>query len=262
MATIVEGGVVTVAQQSNYSLGPQGGQVVYRYKGTRAGIDALVVSLGLATGGVEFQVTGDEDGTATLDITYATGPGGSTTVSAAPISTEYSFETPSAVVPLTEHPEFLTDYAALASDALRKEFDQLYAGSLAYADITPTLLTALTYSTTLWTGKVYDYKQRGITSYYRGEPVLMAVDRYQGSAAFVVDTSDVNDVWTKSALVTALGSRTTNPAPSDVTNMLKDGEYLCESVTRNAASDGSRVVTQSFRWAPAWDASIYPDRHT
>lgn len=261
MAQIVEGGVTTVEQQTSYNLGPEGGQVVYKYVGTRAGIDALVVSLGLTSGRIPATVTPNDDGTATLDITYATGPGGEITVTDDPLSTEYSFDTPAAVVPITEHPDFLEDYAALASDALRLEYDKLYAGDLTYDAASSTLITALTASGTAWTGKVYRWKQRGITSYFRGEPVLTVIDRYQGSAEFAIDTAEANEVWTLSALQTALSTRL-NPMPSADRAKLKAGEYLCDSIQRNAASDGSRVVTQSFRWAPAWDSDIYPDRHT
>lgn len=267
MAQIVEGGVTTVEQQTGYNLGPEGGQVVYRYVGTRSGIDALVVSLGLASGRIPATVTPNDDGTATLDITYATGPGGEITVTDDPLSTEYSFNTPSAMVPLTEHPLFLADYQALIDEpgygaTFAKEYDQYYAGDIRTADISEELSIAIApESFSEWLGIAYDYKQKGITSYYRAEPVLTVIDRYQGSAEFAIDVAEVNEVWTLSALQTALAARI-NPMPSADRAKLKAGEYLCESIERNAASDGSRVVTQSFRWAPEWDGNIYPDRHT
>lgn len=261
MPSIVEGGVTTVQQQTNYSVGPEGGQVTYRYIGTRDGIDAFVTSAGLAAGGVPHTVTGNDDGTASLDITYATGPGGVITSTNNPISTEYSFETPSATVPLTEHPSFVTAYAGLSADA-KDEFDLLYAGEITVATLDPVAELEFDSNPDVWV--VYYKKQRGVPSYYRGEPVLTVVDRYQGSAAFGIDLTVVNEVWTRSALIGWFTSptRTINPMPTDVQGKLKVGEYLCESVSRNAASDGSRVVTQSFRWSHAWDSWIYPTRHT
>ena len=216
--------------------------------------------MSLADSGQKYAITPHEIGElATLTWTLATGPSGSTSQTDDPISTDWQIETPSEVVPLSEHPDWASEASDFNTDdpLAYETFISYWADEIQKSDI----------GDAAWATIESDYpflfeatkkKRRGVKGYYRGAPTLTVVDRYQRQAPNSADTAKVNVAYTRSTLITALQSRPSgDQMPSDVASNLVEGEWLCESVSRRTSSDGSREVTQTFRWAPKWDDDLY-----
>lgn len=80
---------------------------------------------------------------------------------------------------------------------------------------------------------------------------MVVVDTYQPTAAFVPDSATVGTVYTNSQLNTALG------IPAAVYAKMPTGEWLAEEVDLDYQTDGTKVVTQTFRYAVKWDTDLY-----
>ena len=250
---MVTEGTTLQLQQSNIEADGVSGSVQLRYLGTRTELNALITTLGLATNGHKYAIQPTEGPFAELVWTIATGSDGSSTEVSSVISTDWDLSTPSAMVPLSEHGSWATQLAALlAGDSvLHALFLQVWTDDAVYADIGAPALATLQ-ATYPYLYACLQMKREGVQGYYRGEPVLTVVDRYQRQAAFTLDTAVINKVYTTAQLISALQSRSAFPIPSDISSNLAPGEWLTEAITRHSSSDGSREVTQVFRHAPLW----------
>lgn len=260
MAAVIEGTTLQ-AQQSSIEADGVSGSVTLKWRGTRTELEALVISSGLNTGGHKWSIEPDEAGLAVLTWTIATGPNGDSTETDSPISTEWEITTPSEQVPLTEHEDW-GQIADLEADdpLLAQTFMDFWADDATWADIGDSAKSTLENDYPF----LYEAalaKREGVKGYFRGAPVLTVVDRYQRQAPFAQDTAEVNKVYSRDSLVTAFQSRASGQQmPTSISSKLKDGQYLCEAITRRASSDGANEVTQVFRWAPEWRAFLYPNR--
>ncbi len=254
-------GTTLQAQQSSIEADGVSGSVTLKWRGTRSEIEAFVISSGLNTAGHRWSIEPDEGGLAVLTWTIATGSDGDATETDDPITTEWDISTPSEQVPINEHPDWGQIADLEADDPLLAEtFLDFWSDDTTWADIGDAAKDTLEADYPFLFAAA-QLKRRGVKGYFRGAPVLTVVDRYQRQAPFANDTADVNKVYSKANLVTAFASRTSGEQmPTHISNNLKDGQYLCEAVTRRASSDGAYEVTQVFRWAPEWDADLYPDR--
>lgn len=259
MSATIEG---TTLQQQATEIEADGasGSSTLRWVGTRTEIEALAISMGLVSGGHKYSIVPHEvPELAILTWTIATGPDGSTTETDDPISTDWQIETPSEVVPLTEHQDWVTEAARFnrADPLLYTTFLQYWNDEAEYSDIADSAWTSISRSYPfLWAAVAM--KKRGVKGYYRGAPTLSVIDRFQRQAPNAADTATVNVAYTRSKLISALRSRPIGESiPSDISANLKEGEWLCESVSRRTSGDGAREVTQTFRWAPKWDNNLY-----
>jgi hypothetical protein len=228
-------------EQSIVQWSPSAYSTIRRYKGTRSNIDTLAAtaqSLNLS-----YVVSPDDGPTATLEVEYT----GSTAATNDPISTEWNVSTRAAQVPIEEHTNYASDIAALDRTELIA-FRQMMNGSLD-SEVDPTSLATITAVADLV--ECISKNLAGVTSYLRPEVVLNLQYRYQAASTARPDMGRVGQVYSKSALITALS------IPSDIQSAMPAGQYLCEDVDWGASSDGSRVLTQSFRHAVAWDADLY-----
>lgn len=262
MAAVIEGTTLQ-AQQSSIEADGVSGSVTLKWRGTRTELEALVISSGLNTGGHKWSIEPDEAGLAVLTWTIATGPNGDSTETDDPISTEWEITTPSEQVPISEHEDWAEEMAAFetADPDGAKVFLDYWEGDATYDDLVADSIQTEIASDYPFLDGAIDLKRRGVKGYFRGAPVLTVVDRYQRQAPFATDSADVNKVYSRDRLVSAFQSRTSGQQmPMSISTRLKDGQYLCEAITRRASSDGANEVTQVFRWAPEWSATLYPNR--
>ena len=180
---------------------------------------------------------------ARIEIEYT----GSTTPTNDPITIDWTVATRAAQVPLEEHPNYKDAITALTRSQLIT-FRQMLDGS-PDQDVDSTNLATITADADLV--ELIVKFLAGVTSYLRPEPVLTVQYRYQATATPRPDMGRVGTVYEKSVLITAL------TIPLDIQGAMPAGEYLCEDVDWGAASDGSRVLTQTFRFATEWDPDLY-----
>jgi hypothetical protein len=246
MSYIFTGSVGSQQLQSSVSVQGNGSWVVQaRHRGIRGYIDSLVSAL---PAGTTYSVQ-PEDGSpiATLTVDYI----GSTSSTESPITTEWQFTTRASQVPITEHPDIAAALDALetahGSDGL-KEFRGLMDDP-AYVPGSTTIDDYITADSDLV--MCLQLNWRGTKNYYRPDPVLNLQRRYQPQANFRPDLASVGTVYTNAQLDTLLA------IPTDIEDVMPDGEWICEEVDYGSAADGSRVATMSFRYESAWDAYLY-----
>lgn len=240
--------------QSSIVATPTSYKVIRRFQGTRELIQAKLWEFGLGATGGTFSITPTVGPYAELVIELGGDvASGSTAQTSSPISTEWSFDTGNAMVPMTEHPSFLSDFSAMSNPAILA-WQDMYDGTVRRADVSSAITAEFDAHPFVWT--VYYSKQRGQSGYYRGEATLAVADRYQGSAPWGINTAALNKTYTKVALITGLKDRV-NPMPSHIEAKIMDGSWLCDHVSVDATSDGMTIQRQGFRWAPAWDSNFY-----
>lgn len=234
-------GAESAELQSLIQWAPQSYTTVRRFEGTRSYMESLAVSA--QNSGLKYVLSPGDGPNATLDIEYS----GSTTETENPISTEWSVTTRAAQVPIEEHDNYRASIAALTRAqliAFRQMLDGAKDSEIESADLATIIADAdLVELISKYLG--------GVTSYLRPEPVLTVQYRYQATAAARPDMGNVGTVYEKSVLAAELN------IPLDILAKMPEGEYLCEDVDWGAGSDGSRVLTQTFRFATQWDPDLY-----
>lgn len=243
---IINGAVGAQQLQSSVSVQGKGSWVVQaRYRGVRGYIDAIVSGL---AAGTTYSVQPEDGGPmATLTVDYI----GSTSSTESPITTEWQFVTRASQVPITEHPDIAAALDALqtthGSDGLKA-----FRGLMDDPDYVPDSTTIDDYITAdSDLVMCLQLNWRGTKNYYRPDPVLNYVRRYQPGAAFRPDLASVGTVYTNAQLDTLL------TIPTDIDTVMPSGEWICEEVDYGSAADGSKVATMSFRYEAVWDAYLY-----
>ena len=245
-------GSTTVEQQSRIEWSPSNYRTVITTVGARASIETLAGLYQVA--GTPYSITPLEGGDAMVEATYQ----GEITPTEDPITTEWTFTTRGAVVPIEEHPAVLSAVSSLISTWSGSGESTVYAGLRAlkqYLDgedisgIDSAKVTDIQANATLVAAS--RKKIAGTTSYLRPEPVLAVIKRYQAGAAFVPNLADVGTVYTNAQLNTALS------IPAAYYSEMPSGEWLAEEVEIGWAADGTKVAQQSFRYAVSWDSDLY-----
>jgi hypothetical protein len=228
--------------------------IVQPIEGLRTSIDALAAVYRGA--GVAYAITPLEGPSARLDVQYQ----GAITPTEDPVTTQWKFTTKGALVPVEEHPTFVNKLGLLIASweavdesnvALGLRTLSEYLGGTPTDDLDATKLAEIQDPAN---GLVPFCRKimGGTKSYLRPEPMLVVVTTYQPTAAFIPDSATVGTVYTNAELDTALG------IPTDVESKIPTGEWLAEEVDLDRQSDGTKVITQTFRYALVWDADLYP----
>lgn len=239
--------------QSSVDWRPGNVTIVTPTEGTRTYIDSLAGTFeGLS---IPYRITPLEGPYARIESIIT----GSATPTEDPITTEVKFSTKGSVVPIEEHPNYVAALEALiAIWAAVNETDVAlglktvadYHAGTATDDLDATKLAAIQNPT----NGLVPFSRKilgGTKSYLRPEPMLIVVTTYQPSAAFVPDLAEVGVVYTNAQLDSGLGLSTA------VEGALPSGQWLCDEVDLDFQSTGTKVVTQSFRYAIVWDSDLY-----
>ena len=262
MSDILTEGGTWVQMQSTVSAGLQKGSITRRWQGLREDMESLVDLLGVVDAGYDYSLSPTTGPCAELSVTYPTGIDRTVIKPSSILTTEWQLQGHSAMVPKTEHPKAITaiDELTKKSATAAETFAQIYNGQIAWsnrgASYDASVALCSVTSQLVLTRLLRD-KWHGRESVYRGEPVLVVVDRFTGIAPWGVDTANVNIVYKRDKLIGALRKRKTNRIPNHIVAKIREGDWLCESVDVMSSSDGSRTNSQSFRWAPQWDTFWY-----
>lgn len=253
MSDYVQRGSTTVAGQTAEQWSPSNWTITAPVEGLRADIDSLASIYRGA--GIAYTIMPMEGPSARLEVQYQ----GSVTPSESPVTTQWKFSSKGTLVPVEEHPTFVDNLDTLISGwaaidennvALGLRTLSEYLGGTSTDDLDAGKLADIqepTNGLVAFTRKIMG----GTKSYLRPEPVLVVVATYQPSAAFIPDSAIVGTVYTSSQLSTALG------IPSGVYAKMPVGQWLAEEVDFDFQSDGTKVVTQTFRYALVWDTDLY-----
>jgi len=254
MSDYKQRGDATTVGQTHEQYSPSNWTITEPIEGLRADIDILAATY--RGTGVAYTITPLEGPSARLEVQYQ----GSTTPTEDPVTTQWKFSSKGTLVPIEEHPtfvesvEFLIDwwYTGGGENEVNLGLRTLgdYLGGTNTDDLDPVRLAEIQdpgYGLVPFTRKILG----GTKSYLRPEPVLVVVDTYQPTAAFVPDSATVGTVYTNSQLNTALG------IPAAVYAKMPTGEWLAEEVDLDYQTDGTKVVTQTFRYAVKWDTDLY-----
>lgn len=249
----------TVVGQSTVVWSPSSYQTTIPIEGERTAIDVLADFY--RSSGITCTVTPLDGPSARLEITY-TGSGGAGSETEAPIVTEWKFTTAGSVVPVEEHYDFVE-----ALDAMKAAWA---AGGQDVVDLGLRTLQAYIAGTdpeTLNAAALADIRLEanglirfvelvlgGTKSFIRGDGVVQVQRRYQPTAQYYPNLAVVGTVYSNASLISGLDM------PENVSSRLPIGEWLCEHVEFDFASDGSRVESQSFHFARTWNQILYPDR--
>lgn len=253
MSDYVQRGSATVAVQTSEQWSPSNWTIMAPVEGLRGDIDALASIY--RGSGISYTITPMDGPSARLEVQYQ----GSVVPSEDAVSTQWKFSSKGTLVPVEEHPDFvealntlITGWEAVNENNVALGLRTLgeYLGGTSTDDLDAAKLAdiqeplnGLVEFTRMIMG--------GTKSYLRPEPVLVVTSTYQPSAAFIPDTAVVGVVYTNSQLNTALG------IPAGVYAKMKSGEWLAEEVELDYQSDGTKVVTQVFRYAVVWDSKLY-----
>lgn len=253
MSDYVQRGDATTTGQTAEQWSYGNWSIVQPIEGLRTSIDSLAAVYRGA--GIAYTITPLEGPSARLDVQYQ----GAITPTESPITTQWKFTTKGALVPVEEHPTFVTKLGLLiAGWAAVNESDVAlglrtlseYLGGTPTDDLDATKLAQIQNSAN---GLVPFCRKimGGTKSYLRPEPILIVVTTYQPTAAFVPNSATVGTVYTNAQLDTALG------IPTAVDGKIPTGQWMAEEVDYDFQSDGTKVVTQTFRYALVWDTDLY-----
>lgn len=236
MSYTKDGTDATVQAQSDYTLDQSGTEtLVMRFRGLRSDCETLAATYS------SYPKTIVQVGDSPLADITITLAGGSTPTDE-PISIEWNRRTASIQLPLRQHPNYSAAIDALGPSEL-KTLNDILEGKTDPADVS-------------WVDSNIDaYIAKylsGVREFFRPDPQFQYVAKYQAGSSFQPDQADVGVVYSKTTLSSELG------IPSDIQAKLQDGEYLCEELDFDGASDGSRVLQMTFRYAVEWDADLYP----
>jgi hypothetical protein len=239
--------------QSTVDWRPGNITIVTPTEGTRSYIDTLASSFEAAN--VPYRITPMEGPYARIESVIT----GSSTPTEDPITTEVRFSTKGSVVPVEEHPDYVSALEALITGWASVDENNVALGLKTLADYhggtsTDDLDAAKLADIQEPTNGLVPFSRKilgGTKSYLRPEPMLIVVTTYQPSAAFVPDLAEVGVVYTNAQLDSGLGLSTA------VEGALPSGQWLCDEVDLDFQSTGTKVVTQSFRYAIVWDSDLY-----
>ena len=253
MSDYTQRGDTTSTGQTSEQWSPSNWTITQPIEGLRSSIDTLAAVY--RGSGIAYTITPLEGPSARLEVQYQ----GSTTPTEDPVTTQWKFSSKGTLVPIEEHPTFVESLETLITGWEAIDENNVNLGLRTLADY-----LVGTSTDDLDAGKLADIQDPGnglvpftrkilggTKSYLRPEPVLVVVDTYQPTAAFVPDSATVGTVYTNSQLNTALG------IPSAVYAKMPTGEWLAEEVDLDYQTDGTKVVTQTFRYAVKWDADLY-----
>lgn len=235
MSYVKDGTDTTVEAQSDYTLDQSGTEtLVMRFRGLRSDCETLAATY------ASFPKTIVQVGDSPLADITITLAGGSTPTDE-PISIEWNRRTASMQLPLGQHQNYADAINALGPSEL-KSLNDILDRKMDPADVS-------------WVDPDIDaYVAKylsGVREFFRPDPQFQYVAKYQAGSAFQPEQGDVGVVYSKSTLVSELG------IPTDIAAKIQDGEYLCEELDFDGASDGSRVLQMTFRYAVEWDHDLY-----
>lgn len=266
MATVIELGTAGPnAQGASCDFGPLGFRWRFRETINSTAAYARMVALAAAGYSGTLSPANGESPKKVIECWIESADGTTATVTSTnnPVATDWDWDAESAQVLLTKHGSFRTEYDALlvADASLAVVWDSVWRGESAIADIGAPALATLSGTYPFLYAMLYK-KEGGQTSYFRGEPTLAVVDRYQHTATFELGLGTQNKVYTAALLITLLAARPVNPAPTSISNDITaaGGEWLCYAKSRKTSSDGTRVIAAIYRWSPFWDLVEYPLR--
>lgn len=253
MSDYVQRGDATTTGQTAEQWSPSNWTITQPIEGLRADIDALAsVYRG---SGIAYVITPLEGPSARLEVQYQ----GAVTPTEDPVSTQWKFTSKGTLVPIEEHPTFVANL-----DLLITGWESIDENNVALGLRTLSEYLSGTSTDDLDAGKLADIQvptnglvdfcrkiMAGTKSYLRPEPMLVVVATYQPTAAFVPDSATVGVVYTNAQLITALS------IPAAVSAKMPSGEWIAEEVDMDYQSDGTKVVTQTFRYAVVWDGALY-----
>lgn len=246
-------GAASVAGQTSIQWSP--GNIVIRTptEGTRDEINSIAAACEAI--GLPYTITPLEGPCARIESVIT----GTTSPTEDPVTEEFKFNTKGSVVPVEEHPTYVTNLQALITGWATIDESNVQLGLRTLADYHAGTDTA-----DLDAGKLADIQDAGnglipfsrmilsgTKSYLRPDTAIVLIQKYQATAVFYPDQAGVGVVYTNSQLITALG------IPTGISAKMKDGEWLCEEVDLDFQSDGTKVVTQTFRYSLTWDTDIY-----
>ena len=183
------------------------------------------------------------------------------------ITTDYQFTAKSAQVPIIEHPVVVSDLKAAlgVTDVLGIDEQYMYRAfawgfenpdepwpkpiELAQEQYTEIVSEIELHPAMLW---AWRKAWIGIKSYYRPEPCLTIQTRYSPTVVELPEITDVGVVYDRATLIDAFD------IPEQIRAVMPtEGEWLCEDLDYGASSDGSRMASQTFRFAVKWDDDLY-----
>lgn len=259
MATeIGTAGIIT--QGARVTFGPLGYERIYKEQGNHATM--LARATVLKDAGWSGSVNPIEGSPKSNLEAWVESADASGTLTSNPIATDYNFETDSAQVVFTQAQEFKTQFAALlsADPVLAALWDEVWRGVAAITDIGSSALATLL-STYPYLYHILYLKEGGESGYFRAEPGLEVIDRYQHIATPAIPVSTINKAYNPSSLIALFTTptRTVNQMPSHIQTAITTlgGQYLSTRISYQTSSEGSRVMVQGFRWAPYWNENIY-----
>lgn len=253
MSDYTQRGSTTVAGQTAEQWSPSNWTIMAPVEGLRTDIDLLAAVY--RGSGISYSIIPLEGPSARLEVQYQ----GSVVPSESPVTTQWKFSSKGTLVPIEEHPTFVENLETLITGWATVDENNVALGLRTLGDY-----LGGTSTDDLDAGKLADIQEPtnglvaftrkimgGTKSYLRPEPVLVVVSTYQPTAAFIPDSAIVGTVYTIAQLSTALG------IPAGVYAKMPVGEWLAEEVDFDFQSDGTKVVTQTFRYAVVWDADLY-----
>lgn len=226
-----------------------------RWRGIRSDVESISA---LIADKIPFQIT-PESGTPYAVLTMEV-PGEN-------ITTDYQFTVKSSQVPTIEHPAVVADLKSAIDTGKLLGIDEQYvyrAFAWGFENPDEPWPKPLEMSDTTYNQIILDLPKHpaiiwswkkawlGIKSYYRPEPCLVIQTRYSPTVKELPTITDVGVVYDRDILIATFEIPT---AIQDV--MPTTGEWLCEDLDYGAASDGSRMASQTFRYAVKWDADLY-----
>ena len=253
MSDYVQRGDLTVTGQTAEQWSPTNWSISQPIEGLRSSIDTLAAVY--RGSGIAYTLTPLDGPNARLEVQYQ----GSVTPTEDPVSTQWKFSSKGTLVPIEEHPTYVTNLETLITGWATVDESNVALGLQTLGDY-----LGGTSTDDLDAGKLADIQDPGnglvpftrkimggTKSYLRPEPVLVVTATYQPTAAFIPDSAIVGTVYTNSQLSSAL------TIPALVLAKMPSGEWLAEEVELDYQSDGSKVVTQTFRYAVKWDDDLY-----
>jgi len=254
MSDYVQRGSGTVVGQTSEQYSPSNWTLTEPIEGLRADIDILAAAY--RGTGVAYTITPLEGPSARLEVQYQ----GSISPTEDPITTQWKFQSKGTLVPVEEHPTFVGNLNTLIAGWEAVDENNVALGLRTLGDY-----LGGTSTDDLDAGKLADIQlpanglvdfcrmiMGGTKSYLRPEPVLVVVRTYQPTAVYVPDTATVGTVYTNTQLSTAL-----NTIPAAIYAKMPTGEWLAEEVELDYQTDGTKVVTMTFRYALVWDSALY-----
>ena len=251
-----------IRQAASLDFGPRG--FTWTTNNTGPFEDALALAVayaGLGWSGTMQPVPGAGAHKYQVTAKLETSDGSTSTPETAnsPISTDWHWRTSAAQVPYTEHGDFYVQYQALIKrdPFLATAWDSVWRGVATSTEGFTDADRATLRARYPYLFAIVYKKEAGQSGFFRSEPSLEVVDRYQNFATYTLETEKLNKRYTSSQLIAKLKARRYNKIPKQHSDRIIDGEWLMIDASDEIAGDGTRVITQAFRWSPVWDHDVY-----